>query len=63
MIIRSIARKIKKISLYKMVYYSEPHNYGRTKIKVELDLSNYATKPKVKKATGVDTSDFRKKLI
>ena len=63
MIIRLIAWKIKKISLYKMVYYSEPDNYGRTKIKVELDLSNYATKPEVKKATGVDTSNFRKKLI
>ena len=49
MIIRLIAWKIKKMSLYKMVYYSEPDNYGRTKIKVELDLSNYATKPEVKK--------------
>ena len=27
-----------------MSYYSEPDIYGRNKIKVELDLSNYATK-------------------
>ena len=33
------------------------------KIKVELDLSNYATKTDLKKATGVDTSSFVKNLI
>ena len=31
-------------------------------IKVELDLSNYATKSDVKIATGADTSSFGKKL-
>ena len=30
-------------------------------VKVELDLSNYATKVDLKNATGVDTSDFVKK--
>ena len=30
-------------------------------MKVDLDLSNYATKADFKKATGVDTSDFAKK--
>ena len=30
-------------------------------MKVELDLSNYATKADLKNATGVDTSDFAKK--
>ena len=30
-------------------------------IKVELDLSNYATKSDVKIATGADTSSFGKK--
>ena len=30
-------------------------------VKVELDLSNYATKADLKNATGVDTSDFAKK--
>ena len=31
-------------------------------MKVELDLSNYGTKTNLKKATGVDTSDFAKKV-
>ena len=30
-------------------------------MKVEFDLSNYATKADLKNATGVDTSDFNKK--
>ena len=30
-------------------------------VKVELDLSNYATKADLKNAMGVDTSDFAKK--
>ena len=30
-------------------------------VKVELDLSNYATKTDLKIATGVDTSSFAKK--
>ena len=33
------------------------------RVKVELDLSNYATKADLKNATGADTSDFAKKLI
>ena len=33
----------------------------RGKVKVELDLSNYATKADLNNATGVDTSDFAKK--
>ena len=32
-------------------------------MKVELDLSNYATKADLKNATGVDTSDFAKKKL
>ena len=31
------------------------------RVKVELDLSNYARKSDIKKATGVDTSSFAKK--
>ena len=31
-------------------------------MKVELDLSNYATKADLKNATGVDTSDFAKRF-
>ena len=30
-------------------------------VKIELDLSNYATKADFKNATGVDSSDFAKK--
>ena len=44
-----------------MGHYSELVAQGRNKIKVELDLSNYVTKSEVKKATGVDTSDFAQK--
>ena len=31
------------------------------RVKIELDLSNYATKADFESATGVDTSDFAKK--
>ena len=34
----------------------------RGKVKVELDLSNYATKKKKKNVTGIDTSSFSKKV-
>ena len=40
--------------------FSEPKSLGAN-IKVELHLSNYATKADLKNATGVDTSDFAKK--
>ena len=33
----------------------------KSQTKVELNLSNYATKSDLKKGTGVDTSDFAKK--
>ena len=36
-------------------YFLEPKSSGGT-VKVELDLSNYATKADLKNATGVDTS-------
>ena len=42
-------------------YFSEPKSSGG-KVKVELDLSNYATKADLKNATGVDTSKFAKKV-
>ena len=35
-------------------YFSEPKSLGG-RVKVELDLSNYATKADLKTATGVDT--------
>ena len=42
-------------------YFPEPKSSGG-KVKVELDLSNYATKADLKNATGVDTSKFAKKV-
>ena len=32
------------------------------KVKVELNLSNYATKTELKNATGIDTSSFAKNI-
>ena len=48
MIIRLIAGLIKEILLYKMSYFPEPYSINKIKIKVELDLSNYATKSHLK---------------
>ena len=42
-------------------YFLEPKFLGR-RVKVELYLSNYATKTDSKNATGVDTSKFAKKV-
>ena len=42
-------------------YFPEPKSSGG-RVKVELDLSNYATKADLKSATGVDTSKFAKKI-
>ena len=41
-------------------YFSERKSLG--KVKVELDLSNYATKIDLKNATGIDASSFAKKV-
>ena len=41
-------------------YFSKPKSLGAN-VKVDLDLSNYATKVDLKNAAGVDTSDFAKK--
>ena len=43
-------------------HFSEPKSSGG-KVKVELDLSNYATKSDLKNSTGVDTSKFAKKVV
>ena len=40
-----------------MSHYPEPDIHDRNKIKVELDLSNYATKADFKGATGVEFSN------
>ena len=40
-------------------YFPRPKPLGAN-VKVELDLSNYATKADIKNARGVDTSNFPK---
>ena len=42
-------------------YFSELKSSGG-RVKVELELSNYATKADLKNAAGVDTSIFAKKV-
>ena len=54
---------IKKILLDKMSCFSIPYNRSKNKIKDELHLSKHATKSELKIATGVDTSEFAKRLI
>ena len=44
-----------------MSYYPDPYSHIRDKVKVVLDLSNYATKKELDHATGVDTSDLAAK--
>ena len=41
-------------------YFPKTRSLG-VNLKVELDLSNYATKADLKKGTGVDASNFAKK--
>ena len=43
-------------------YFPEPKS-SREKVKVELDLSNYATEKDVKNTSGVDTSNLVKRLM
>ena len=45
-----------------MSEYSPEPKYSRGRVKVESDLSNYATKADLKNATGVDISKFTKKV-
>ena len=47
---------------YKMSYYP-PYKSSSNTIKVELDLSNYATKDDVKNITHVDVSSYATKTI
>ena len=41
-----------------MSYYPEPDTHIRDKVKVVLDLSNYATRKELERVTDVDTSDL-----
>ena len=44
-----------------MSYYPEPDSHITDKVKVLLDLSNYATKKELEHATGIDTFDLTAK--
>ena len=46
------------LSILKMSYYLEPGSHIRDKVKVVLNLSNYATKKELDYGAGVDTSDL-----
>ena len=41
-----------------MSYYPDPDGHIRDKVKLGLDLSNYATKKELDHAAGVDTFDL-----
>ena len=41
-----------------MSYFTELHNYVRDKVKVVLNLSNFATKKELDHATGIDTCEL-----
>ena len=45
-----------------MSYFLEPNTRSRSEIKVELNLSNRATKSDLKNAAGVDATSFSKKV-
>ena len=46
---------IKTKSLYKVSYFPQPYIHSKSKIKAELESSNYATKSDLKSATCVGT--------
>ena len=46
-----------------MSYYPEPDSHIRDKVKVVLDLTNYATKKRLEHSKGVDTSDLATKMF
>ena len=44
-----------------MSYYPEPDSHVMDKVKIVLDLSDYATKKELEHCTGTDTSDLAAK--
>ena len=44
-----------------MIQYSQPDSYIRDKVKIVLELTNYATKKELKNSTGVNTSNLTAK--
>ena len=62
MIVHLLVGLIKK-TLYKMSqYFPKPYEPFGGDINVKIDLSNYATKTDLKKATGVDSSKLAAKV-
>ena len=55
----SFNSQIDKKRSYKMSQYFPPHRSSGADIKVELDLSNYATKTDLKNVTYVDVSSVQ----
>ena len=51
------------LSKLQMSYYPKPDSHARAKVKVVLDMSNYATKKELEHATGADTSNLAAKMI
>ena len=58
MIICLIAEQIKTTSLYKMSYFPEPCTHSKSKVKVELNLSNYAAKSDLKMQQALVHQNF-----
>ena len=58
MIIHLIIELIKKIMHRMIQYFSKSYDLIDKNVKIELDLSNYATGADVKRATGIDTSNL-----
>ena len=46
-----------------MSYYPEPDSHVKDRVKLVLNLLDYATKKELDHATGVDTFDFAAKKI
>ena len=44
-----------------MSFFPEPYTHRKNKTEVELDLSDYGTKPNLKNVTDVDKLKFAKK--
>ena len=51
---------VRKILLYQVSYFPEIYTHSKNKIKVELDLTNHATKSDFKKTAVIDISEFAK---
>ena len=51
------------LSKLQMSYYPKPDSHARAKVKVVLNMSNYATKKELEHATGADTSNLAAKMI